>query len=178
MNQLTTVSMAAPGPAKTQRDFWQKRMRDPLVGFLAQGATPVALSRAIAVAVVCGVFPFLGATTLLTLGAGLLLRLNQPVMQTVNYLLSPVQLLLIPVFVQAGAWILGANATGFSLTAMLEFAREGSVGEFLIQFGWAGAYALVAWLVAAPLIYALGLLVVSPVINRLAANRVQPEVKS
>ena len=178
MDQLTTVSMTTLGPAKAKRGFWQKRLRDPLVGFLAQGVTPVALSRAIAVAVVCGVFPFLGATTLLTLGAGLLLRLNQAVMQTINYLLSPVQLLLIPVFVQTGAWILGVKADSFSLTAMLESAREGSVGEFLTQFGQAGAYALVAWLVAAPLIYALGLLVFSPVIKRLAANRVRTEGQS
>lgn len=175
MAQLTTVHMTTLGPAKPEAGFWQRRLRDPLVGFLAQGVTPVALSRAIAVAVVCGVFPFLGATTLLTLGAGLLLRLNQPVMQTVNYLLSPVQLLLIPVFVQAGAWLFGANADSFSVAVMLESARAGSVGDFLMQFGRAGWYALVAWLVATPLILTVTLLVVSPLLRRLAAHRSRTE---
>jgi|UniRef100_UPI00404B0C72 uncharacterized protein (DUF2062 family) len=175
MDQLTTVSMMLLGTTKAGRGFWQKRLRDPLVGFLARGITPVALSRAIAVAVVCGVFPFLGATTLLTLGAGMTLRLNQPVMQTINYLLSPVQLLMIPVFVQLGAWILGANTASFSIAAMLEFAREGSIGDFVAQFWQAGVYAFVGWLVTAPLILAVGLLVAAPVIDRLAANRTKPE---
>lgn len=115
--------------------FWQRRVLDPLTSFLAQGVTPRALSLAIALAVVCGVFPFLGATTLLTLGVGLTLKLNQPAMQTINYLLSPVQLLLIPVFVQTGAMVLGANADYFSVSLMLESVREGSVMDFLRQFG-------------------------------------------
>lgn len=161
-----------------KRGFWRRRIVDPLVGFLAQGFTPAALSRAIALGAVCGVFPFLGATTLLALGLGMLLRLNQPVMQAVNYLLSPVQLLLIPVFVQAGAWILGASAESFSVTLMLEAARDGSVADFLRQFGLAGWYAFVAWLIVAPAVYAVVLLSVSPFINRLAAARTNKEAQS
>lgn len=163
--------MTAPTPTEPKRGFWQRRLRDPLVAFLAQGVAPAELSRAIALATVCGVFPFLGATTLLNLGAGLLLRLNQPVMQAVNYLLSPVQLLLIPVFVQAGAIILGANADGVSVATLLAAVREGSVVGFLQQFGLAGWYALVAWLIAAPVIFVVVRCSVAPFINRLAATR-------
>jgi uncharacterized protein (DUF2062 family) len=170
MNESGTVTMTASPPDK-KRGFWQRRLLDPLLGFLAQGVTPGELSRAISLAVICGLFPFLGATTLLTLGVGLALRLNQPVMQTINYLLSGVQLLMIPVYVQLGAIVLGANADNFSVSLMLEALREGSFMDFLRQFGMAGWYAFIAWLISAPLIVAVSFITVSPMINRLAAKR-------
>ena len=77
MNQADTLTMAVT-PAAKKRGFWQRRLLDPLMGFLAQGVTPRELSRAISLAVLCGLFPFLGATTLLTLGVGFTLHLNQP----------------------------------------------------------------------------------------------------
>lgn len=153
-----------------KRGFWQRRLIDPLMGFLAQGATPGELSRAISLAVICGLFPFLGATTLLTLGVGWALRLNQPVMQTINYLLSGVQLLMIPVYVQLGAMILGANADNFSVNLMLEALREGSLMDFLRQFGMAGWYAFLAWLLSAPLVIAIVFITVTPLMNRLASK--------
>ena len=170
MNQADTLKMAAT-PAAKKRGFWQRRLLDPLMGFLAQGVTPSELSRAISLAVLCGLFPFLGATTLLTLGVGFALRLNQPIMQTINYLLSGVQLLMIPVYVQLGAMILGANADNFSVSLMLEALREGSLMDFLRQFGMAGWYAFVAWLFSAPLVVAIVFITVSPLMNRLAAKR-------
>lgn len=170
MNQVITLEMSMNN-SEPKRGFWQRRLLDPMRAILAQGATPRELSIAIALAIVCGLFPFLGTTTLLTLGVGMALRLNQPIMQTVNYLLSPVQLLMIPVFVQTGALILGANADDFSVALMLEAVREASIMEFLRQFGMAGWYAFVAWLLAAPLMTAVVYFAVSPFINRLAAKR-------
>ena len=170
MNQADTLTMAAT-PAAKKRGFWQRRLLDPLMGFLAQGVTPRELSRAISLAVLCGLFPFLGATTLLTLGVGFALRLNQPVMLTINYLLSGMQLLMIPVYVQLGAMILGANADNFSVSLMLEALREGSLMDFLRQFGMAGWYAFVAWLLSAPLVIAIVFITVSPLMNRLAVKR-------
>ncbi len=171
MNSTDTVTMTSC-PTEKKRGFWQRRLLDPLMGFLAQGVTPSELSRAISLAVMCGLFPFLGATTLLTLGVGFALRLNQPVMQTINYLLSGVQLLMIPVYVQLGAMILGASADNFSVSLMMEALREGSLMDFLRQFGMAGWYALVAWLLSAPLIVAVVFVTVSPLIKRLASQRV------
>lgn len=166
-----TDPATVPPIAEIRRGFWRRRVVDPLAGFLAQGFTPVALARAIALGAVCGLLPFLGATTLLALGAGVVFRLNQPVMQAVNYALSPVQVLMIPVFVQAGAWMLGADPEQFSVTAMLEAARDLPVGEFVQQFGRAGIYAFVAWLAAAPFLFAAVLFSVRPSLHRLARLR-------
>ena len=91
-------------------------------------------------------------------------------MQTINYLLSGVQLLMIPVYVQLGAMILGASADDFSVGLMLETLREGSFMDFLRQFGMAGWYGFLAWLITAPLVVAVAFITVSPLINRLAAK--------
>lgn len=162
-----TVSAGSGG-----RDgVWRRRVVAPLRAFLAQGFTPAALARAVALGAVCGLFPFLGATTLLTLGAGVAMRLNQPVMQAVNYVLGPVQLAMIPVFVHVGAWLLGADPGAFSVPAMLETVREQPFVEFLRQFGSAGIYAFVAWLAAAPLLFAAVFFIARPPLRRLAAAR-------
>lgn len=124
-----------------------------------------------ALGVVCGVFPFLGATTVLTLAAGVAFRLNQPVMQAVNYALAPVQIVLIPAFVHAGAWMLAADSDRFSVLAMLETVREQPFTEFLRQFGQAGIYAFIAWLAAAPLVFGSVFLATRPLLVRLAARK-------
>jgi hypothetical protein len=67
--------------------------------------------------------------------------------------------------------ILGANADNFSVSLMVEAVREASLMDFLRQFGMAGWYAFVAWLLAAPLIAAVVYISVLPLINRLAAKR-------
>lgn len=167
---MTDSAPVSSTPA-TPRGFWQRRVAGPLAGFLSQGFTPSALAQAIALGAVCGLLPFIGATTLLALGAGVVFRLNQPVMQAVNYALSPVQVVMIPVFVQAGAWMFGADTDQFSVTGMLEAARDLSVWEFLQQFGQAGIYAFVAWLAAAPFVFAAVLWSVRPSLRRLARAR-------
>jgi len=171
VDRAVTDPIRTPVDSEASPGFWRRRVVDPLVGFLKQGFTPAALARAIALGTVCGVFPFFGATTLLTLGTGLAFRLNQPVMQTVNQLLGPVQLVLIPVFVQGGAWMLGADTDQFSVTAMLSAARGLPVWEFLQQFGQAGIYAFVAWLAAAPVLFTAVLFTVRPPLRRLAKAR-------
>jgi hypothetical protein len=65
-------------------------VRDPLVGLLTQGITADRIALTLAVGASCSLFPFLGTTTALNLAAGQWLRLNHPLLQTLNYLLTPV----------------------------------------------------------------------------------------
>ena len=51
---------------------------------------------------VIGIFPIWGTTTWICLGLAIVLRLNIVILQLVNYLLFPLQLLLIYPFVSAG----------------------------------------------------------------------------
>ena len=130
--------MSAPASPPS---FWQRRVRTPLVALFTQGITPDKIALTFAVGSACSLFPFLGFTSLLNLGAGLWLRLNQPLLQTLNQVLGPLQLLLILVYVRLGEWLWRAAGDRFTLTEMIQVFRDASLHEFIHRFGWAGIHA-------------------------------------
>ena len=138
-------------------------MRQKLVNLirdqLKQGTTPQKMALTIALGLTLGVFPILGSTTILCLAFASIFKLNQPAMHFINYLLYPVQILLIPVFIEAGAWIFGAEALPFSVSkALAVFASDPAL--FFRQFGLCAVYGMGAWAVfALPLIAAVYFLV-------------------
>ena len=166
------VSASPPPPASAapspRPSFWQRRVLGPIRAQLTQGVTPDKIALTLGVGTVCSVFPFLGFTTVLNLGAGIAVRLNQPILQTVNVLLGPVQLALILVFVRIGETIWREPESRFTVSEMLRGFREASFGGFLERFGWAGIHALTAWLVTAPLLIALVFFVTRPALRRTA----------
>ena len=137
-----------------RESFWRRRITGPVRRQLTLGVTPDRLAVTFAVGAVCSLFPFLGFTSLLNLGAGLALRLNQPVLQTLNQLLGPVQLALILLYVRAGESLWGASGDPFTIGEMLSAFRDLPMAEFLTRFGWAGIHAFTAWLITAPLLAA------------------------
>lgn len=160
--------MNTPAP---QGSFWQRRVRRPLLALLAQGLTPDKLARALGVGAVCSLFPFLGFTSLLNLGVSLWLKLNQPLLQTLNQLLGPVQLVMIVAYVRAGEWLWQAKDTRFSVGEMLKVFRDSSLAEFFQRFGWAGIHAFTAWLATSPLLFAAVYFGSRPLLQRLASKR-------
>lgn len=159
---------APPAPAVTRQSFWHRRVIAPIRAQLTQGVTPDKVALTLGLGTVCSVFPFLGFTTLLNLGVGIALRLNQPILQTVNVLLGPVQLALILVFVRTGETIWREPESRFTIAEMLRVFREASLSGFVERFGWAGIHALTAWLVTAPLIIAAIFFSVRPALRRAA----------
>ncbi len=152
------------------RAFWRRRIVQPIRAQLTQGVSPDQVASTLAVGTACSLFPFLGFTTLLNLGVGLALRMNQPILQTLNQLLGAVQLALILVYVRLGETIWGATGGHFTLGEVLRVFREASLGSFLAQFGWAGIHAFTAWLLTAPLLVAAIYFPLRPVLRRTAAR--------
>lgn len=130
-------------------------MRAPLVNLLTQGVTPEKLASAIAWGFVCSLFPFLGLTTGLNALVGFWRKLNQPLLQALNYALSPLHLVMILVYVRVGEWLWRAQGDHFSVVEMLSSFKKLSIGAFLHKFAWAGAHALTAWALTAPLLFVL-----------------------
>ncbi len=155
----------------SHRGFWQRRLVDPVVRQLTQGVTPARISFTLAVSTVCSLFPFLGFTWLTNLIAGMALRLNQPIMQTLNQLLTPIHLPMIVVYVKMGEWIWGTKGEPFSVVEMLRNFADLSLAEFLHKFGWAGVHAFTSWALTAPLLFLVTYLPLRPLINRLARLR-------
>jgi hypothetical protein len=167
-NVLAFVS--APTSSEIRPSFWQRHVVAPLRAQLTQGVTPDKLALTFAVGTACSVLPFFGCTTLLTLVVGVWLRLNQPLLQTVNYLMSGAQLAMILVYVRAGEWLWRAPHLPLSLTQLIADFRADPRG-FFARFGWTGIHAASAWLLSVPVIVAVIYFGTRPAIRRLAALR-------
>lgn len=158
-------------PAEPRPSFWQRRIVRPLLAQLTQGVTPDKLAATLAIGCACSLFPFLGFTSLLNLGVGLWLRLNQPILQTLNQLLGPVHLVMIVVYVRLGEWLWRMQDDRFTVTEMLRVFRESSLGDFLHRFGWAGIHAFTAWALTAPALIATLYFGLRPLLRKAASAR-------
>ncbi len=161
---------AAPTATAPPPGFWQRRVIQPVRQQLTQGVTPDRVAATLALGTVCSVFPFLGFTTLLNLGVGIALRMNQPILHTVNTVLGPLQLVLILIYVRVGEWIWGHSGDAFTLGEMIRQFRELSLLQFLQQFGWAGVHAFSAWILTAPVIALAIYFAFRPLLRRAGAR--------
>ena len=166
MSAATLVPEPPVAPVKA--GFWQRRVVRPVLGQLTQGVSPDKLAATIAIGTGCSLLPFLGFTTALNIGAGIALRMNQPILQTLNVLLGPVQLALILVYVRVGEAIWRATDDRFTVAEMIRTFHDASAGEFLQRFGWAGIHALTAWLLTTPILAAAIYFAVRPALRRAA----------
>lgn len=91
---------------------------------LRQGLTPHKLSMTCAMGVVLGIFPVLGTTTILCFGIAIALRLNIPLIQLVNYLVAPLQLIFIIPFIKAGTILFRLNPFPYSMDQLAQLYRE------------------------------------------------------
>ncbi len=149
-----------------------------ILSLLTHGVTPDKVAATLAVGTVCSLFPFLGFTTMLNLGVGLWLRMNQPIMQALNYALTPVHLVMIVVYVRVGERIWGATDERFSVTELMTTFKDASFADFIARFGWAGVHAFTAWIVTAPVIIACLYYPLRPALRaaslRLTAGKIPP----
>jgi len=153
--------------------WWQRRVVAPIVAQLRQGIAPRQVALALALGGVLGIFPILGATTLLCAVAGIWLRLNQPLIQLVNYLVYPLQLLLLIPFYRAGERLFGAEPV--PIVNVPELAARFGEGpwQFILDYGKVGLYGIVVWALVAPALAALAYLGLRPALTALAPKAVR-----
>ncbi len=127
---------------------------EPLARFfrrwLSQGLKPRQIAWTLAWGVALGVFPVLGSTSLLCALAALLFRLNLPLIQSVNWAVYPLQILLIIPFLRWGGWLFGAQPLPSSASQLIQLVRLDPGGA--IQRLWvATLQGIGVWCLAAPL---------------------------
>lgn len=154
-------------PAATSA--WQRRVIAPIVRQLQQGCTADLLALTIALGAVLGVFPILGSTTLLCGAAAFWLRLNQPVMQLVNYLAYPLQLALLIPFYRAGETLFLKPHIPLSIPMLLERFQAGAL-QFLRDFSLLALQGIAVWMLVAPVATALLYYSLRPPLRTLAAR--------
>lgn len=150
-----------------------RRFRALLLAQLRQGTTPEALALAIALGLTIGIFPILGATTLLCAVAAQRLALNQPVIQAVNYVAYPAQLALLLPFYRAGEMAFGVPHLPMSIPALVAAFRADPLA-FVRAYGATGLRGVAVWCAVAPLL-GLALYAGARTPLRAAARRLRPE---
>jgi uncharacterized protein (DUF2062 family) len=150
-----------------RQNFWKRRIVAPIVAQLTQGVTPQKIALTIALGFMLGVFPILGSTTVLCGLAAVFLRLNQPIIQLVNYLGYPLQVALLIPFYRAGEHLLGRAPIPLSVPLLFQrFSAD--FWQFLRDFGMIAIGGILVWLILAPPISALVYFSVLPALRRLA----------
>jgi uncharacterized protein (DUF2062 family) len=154
--------------------FWRERVVGLLIAQLQQGISPQKIALTVALGICFSAFPIIGATSLLCFTFGLWLRLNQPIIQLVNWLGSPLQLGLLLMFVRLGEWLMRAQRVSFSIPEL--FAKfHASPTKFFQEFGLTGVHGIIGWLVVAPFAGVLLYYLFLPMTKKLAAALPVPE---
>ena len=150
--------------------FLRRRVVDPVLELLRQGVTPEKIALSLAFGLALGIFPVLGLSTVLCTVVAIVLRLNLPAIQLVNYLASPLQLALIIPFVRVGEHVLGLRAQPLSVSEGFRIMADGVIHAIVVLWD-AIVHAALGWIVIGPaLIFALYRLF-KPLLERAAKLR-------
>jgi len=151
------------------REFFKRKLIDPLIALLQQGVSPDSLALCVAVGIAIGLVPVLGVSTLLAAAVALLFKLNLPAIQIAQVSMSAFQLLLIVPFVRLGEWMTHAAAQPVSISAGLALMKQG-VWHTVVVLKDAIIHASIAWIAVAPIGIFVLYRILRPVFERAAMS--------
>jgi uncharacterized protein (DUF2062 family) len=114
--------------------------------WLRQGISPRRLALTLALGFAIGCFPVVGIPTAMCALLALTLKLNLPAIEAANYLVMPLQFVLIVPFVRLGGWLF---ASGPNQPPKLSTLLQASPLNLLSQLGGLAGHAMLAWLIIA-----------------------------
>ena len=124
--------------------FLRHRIGKPLLALLRQGVTPEKIALGLALGIVIGTTPLIGSTTILCIVAAALLRLNPAAIQLVNYLMFPVQLMLLIPFFRAGEWLFGSAHNPITLDQVRQLVQM-NIWKAIATLWTSTIHALAVW---------------------------------
>ena len=133
------------------KQFRKQYIINALSQALRQGTSPHKLALTCAFGAVFGIFPIWGTTTWICFAVAITLRLNMVIIQLVNYLFFPFQLLLIIPFIKAGTFIFNLEPFPYAQRELIELFRN-DFWAVLKDVGLSLGGGVIAWmLVVVPL---------------------------
>jgi uncharacterized protein (DUF2062 family) len=145
MSIMTGFSVAS---AQRLRLLW-RRIASPVAkrlhAVMSSGLTPQKCALTLCIGIALGTMPIVWGTTLLCIALAHIFRLNHVALQSVNYLLYPLQLALLIPFFKLGAWLFpwGPPIPQHLLSSLIRHPGMDS----LDMLGWITLKSLAAWLV-------------------------------
>jgi uncharacterized protein (DUF2062 family) len=163
-----TLSAATPPP----RNFFQRLMVDPIVAQLTQGLTPEKIALTIAVGSSIAMFPLLGTTTIICLIVGVFMKLNQPIIQAVNYACTPIHLPFIYYSFRWGERLFGVTHSRLEMRVMRQLLVEDPL-QFARDYGATAFHAVVVWAILVPF-WGVGVYYIArPILREIAKVKAQ-----
>ncbi|MFH0736411.1 MAG: DUF2062 domain-containing protein [bacterium] len=123
----------------------------PVKNLLMQGTSPKLLAIGIAGALVIGLFPVLGSTTLLCTIFAFAFRLNLPLIQLVNFSVYPLQLILIIPFMKMGDLIFGYEKMSYGFNDIIKLISNDTLHAINILW-YVTIQAIGVWFLFAPVV--------------------------
>jgi uncharacterized protein (DUF2062 family) len=152
--------------------FFYRKLVRPVIELLKQGVTPEKIALSLALGAALGVFPALGWTTGLCAIAALILRLNLPAIQIVNYFMYPAQIALLIPFFRLGEKLFRAPHLPISVPQMYAMIRVSMWGA--IKVLWTTTWhAIIVWMLVAPVFVALAYTILAPLLRRVLRQQVR-----
>jgi uncharacterized protein (DUF2062 family) len=147
-------------------DFLQRRLIAPLLALMRQGVTSEKLALSLSLGTAIGLIPIVGVSTALCAVMAVFLKLNMPAIQLVNYLLTPLQLILIIPLLRLGEFLVNAPRFPVTLESALALLSHGVINAVRV-LSTAIVHATFAWLVLAPLVALVLYRVLEPALRHL-----------
>ena len=153
--------------------FFHRRLARPILDLLRQGVSPEKIALSLTLGVALGVFPVLGSTTALCALAALVLRLNLPAIQIVNYFVYPLQLGLLIPFFRLGERLFRAPHLPLSVSQIyaMMHANMWSAIRSLWTTTW---HAIIVWCLAAPVFAGMAYGILAPALRRVLRKQTSP----
>jgi uncharacterized protein (DUF2062 family) len=125
-----------------------KKVKKKVISFLLYGITPPKLSLAITLGLLIGLSPLYGLTTVLCLLIALIFRLNHAAIQFFNYIVWPLQIVLIYPFILLSESIFVSDHILFSKEEILYLLKTNWL-KALEELGAVYLFAGITWLIFA-----------------------------
>ncbi len=156
IDEVIDADSAAPvESSKSTRRSWIKRhFFKPVQQLLGQGLSAEEIARSLALGATIGLSPLVGTTTITATSVAAALRLNLMATLFANYIVYPIQLLLILPLARIGSLITGWSNLPLQPTELRVLITEQGIGS-LRTLGTTLMNAAVTWALLTPILFAL-----------------------
>lgn len=155
-----------------KESFLHRRLARPILDLLRQGVTPEKIALSLALGVALGVFPVLGSTTALCALAALILHLNLPAIQAVNYFVYPLQIAFLIPFYRLGERLFRAPRLPLSVPQIYAMIHS-NMWEAIRSLWTTTWHGIVVWCLLAPVFVAAVYVVLAPALRRVLRRQVR-----
>lgn len=146
------------------------KVKTVILDQLKTGATPEKIAEAVVAGILIGIFPVLGTTTLLAGLCGYFFKYNQIVIQSVNYLVYPLQIIMIPVYMKIVSLVFDVGNVPLRPDLVVDKFKE-SPKEFFQLYGLVGLYSIVLWAIGAIILFFILRPIIKSIVLRIQSKK-------